>query len=94
MMNILDELDMGKMGMDRTSLKMGSRGNCITKLNMDAYRSVLGIVTKLEGKVFLRSAPIEGHITVRTMPLYWREERGHRWLGVMLTSLGKMERRH
>ena len=94
MMNIPDELDMGKMGKDRTSLKMGSHGNCITRLILDAYSSVLGIVTKWEGKVILRSDPMEGHITVLTMPLYWREDRGHRWLGVMLTSLGKMERRH
>ena len=73
---------------------MGSRGNCITRLILDAYRSVLVIVTKWERKMFLRSAPMEGHITVRTIPLYWREERGHRWLGVMLTLLGNMERRH
>ena len=46
MMNISDELDMGKMGMDRTGLKMGSRGNCITRLILDAYMSVLVIVIK------------------------------------------------
>ena len=73
---------------------MVSRENCITRLILDAYRSVLGIVTKWEGKFFLRSDPMEENITVRTIPLYWREDRGHRWLGVMLTSLGKMERRH
>ena len=38
----------------------------------------------------LFSAPMEGHITVRTMPLYCRNERGHRRLGVTLPTLGKM----
>ena len=55
---------------------MGSRGNCITELILDAYSSVLGIVTKWEGKVFLRNAPIEGHITISTMLLYWIEVTG------------------
>ena len=50
---------------------------------------VLGIVTKWEGKMVLKSAPMEGHITVSTMTLYWRKERGHGRLGVMLKSLGK-----
>ena len=50
---------------------------------------LLGIVTKWEGKMVLKSALMEGHITVSTMTLYWRKERGHGWLGVMLKSLGK-----
>ena len=51
---------------------------------------VLGIVEKWEGEMVLKSAPMEGHITIRTMPLYWRKERGHWRLGVKLTSLEKM----
>ena len=51
---------------------------------------LLEIVTKWEGKNFLRSALMEGNITVRTMSLYWIKERGHRRLGVPLTSLGKI----
>ena len=39
---------------------MGSRGNCITKLNMDAYRSVLGIVTKCGRESFPKECPDRG----------------------------------
>ena len=89
-MNISDYLNMGEMGMDGTGLKMGSRVNRITILILDAHRSVLGIVTKWEGKMVLRSAPMEGHITVRTIPLYWIKEGCHGQLGVTLMSLGEM----
>ena len=51
---------------------------------------VFGDCGKVGKKMVLWSAPMEGHIMVRTMPLYWRKEKGHRRLGVMLTSLGKM----
>ena len=50
---------------------------------------VLGIVTKWEGKMVLKSALMEGHITVSTMRVYWRQERGQGRLGVVLKSLGK-----
>ena len=83
-MNITDDLDMGEMGMGGTGLKMGSCGNCITILILYSYMSVLGIVIKWEVKMMLRSDPMEGHITVHTMPLYWRKERGHGRLGVTL----------
>ena len=54
------------------------------------HRSVLGIVIKWEGKMLLRSALMEYHITVCTMLLYWRKERGHGRLGVTLVLLRKM----
>ena len=37
---------------------------------------------------------MKGHITVRTMPLYWRKDSGHRWLGVTPKLLAEMYRRH
>ena len=51
---------------------------------------VLGIVANWEGKMVIRSDPMEGHITVRMIPLYWINGRGHGRLGVTLTSLGNM----
>ena len=54
------------------------------------HPSVLGIVTKWEGKMVLRSALMDVHITVRTMPLYCKTKKGHGQLAVTLTSLGKM----
>ena len=39
--------------------------------------SVLGIVAKWEGKIVLMSSPMEGHITVIMMPLYYIKERGN-----------------
>ena len=44
---------------------------------MDAHRSVLEIVIKWEGKMVLRITPMEGHIMICTMTLYWIKERGH-----------------
>ena len=55
-MNIRDDLDMGEMGMDGKVLKKGSRVTCITRLTLDAHRSVLGIVENLGGKIVLWSA--------------------------------------
>ena len=57
------------------------------KYEINYYRQtyLLGIVTKWEGEMVLRNAPMEGHITVCTMPLYWRKERSHGRLGVTLT---------
>ena len=37
---------------------------------------------------------MEGQITIRVMPLYCINERGCGQLGVTLTSLGEMRRRH
>ena len=93
-MNIPDDLEKGEMGMDGKVLKRGSRVKCITRLTLDAHRSVLGIVAKLEGKMVPRSAKILEYVEVRTMPLNWRKERMHRRLGATLTLLGKMYRRH
>ena len=45
---IPDDLDMDKMGMDGTGLKMVSPVNYIMILILDAYRSVLGIVANQE----------------------------------------------
>ena len=45
-MNILDDLDMGNMGVDGTGLKRGSHVNYIMRLTLDAHRTVLGIVAK------------------------------------------------
>ena len=90
MMNKPDDLDMGGMGMYITGGEKGSNVNCITRLIIDARRSVFRIVTKWEGKMVLRSVPMEVHIKVRTMPLYWRKDRGHVWLVVTVTSLGNM----
>ena len=39
-------------------IKRVSRINCITRLNLDAHRSVFRIVSKLEGKIVLWSAQI------------------------------------
>ena len=58
-MNIKDDLDMGEISMDGTGLKSGSCVNCITRLILDSHKSVLGIVEKREGKMVLRSAPME-----------------------------------
>ena len=93
-MNITDDLDMVDMGMDGKGLKRVSHVNYTTRLILDSHRSVLGIVGKQGGKMVLRSDQILGHVKVRTMTLYWRKERGHRRLGVTLTLLGKMCRRH
>ena len=38
---------------------------------------MLGIVENWEGKMMLRSAPMEGQITVHKMPLYWIKEINH-----------------
>ena len=73
---------------------MGSRVNCITRLTIDAHRSVLGIVAKLEGKMVLWSAQISEYVEVCTMPLNLRKERSHGRLGATLTLLGKICRRH
>ena len=53
-------------------------------------RILLVIVTKWEGKMVIRSSPKEGHITVRTIMLYWRKDRGRGRLGVTLASLSKI----
>ena len=52
-MNIPDDLHMGYMGMDGKGLKGGSRVNYITRLIMDAHRSLLGIVVKQGRKIVL-----------------------------------------
>ena len=65
--------------------KRGSHVNYITRLILNAHRSVLEIVAKKEGKMVLRSDQILGHVNVRTMSLNWRKERGHRQLGDTLT---------
>ena len=93
-MNIPDDLNMGEMGMDRKGLKEVSHVNYITRLILDSHSSVLGIVVNQGEKIVIWSAKILGHVKVRTMPLYWRRERGHWRLGVTLTLLGKMFRRH
>ena len=92
-MNILDDLDMGEMGMDGKGLKRGSRVNCITRLTLDSDRSVLGIVARLERKTALLSAQISEYFEVRTLPLNWRKERSRGQLRAMLTLLGKICRR-
>ena len=68
-MNILDDLDMGEMGMVVKYLRRGSCVNCTTRLILDAHMSVLGIVAKQEGKMVLWSDQISGQVKVRTMPL-------------------------
>ena len=93
-MNIPDDLDMGEMGMDGKGLKKWIMCNCITRLTLDAHRSGLGIVAKLEGKMVLWSAQILEYVEVRTMPLNWRKERSHKWLGATLILLGNTCRRH
>ena len=93
-LNILDDLDTGEMGIYQKVLKRGSRVNYITRLILDSDKSVLGIVAKQGGKMVVRSAQILGDVKVRTMPLYWRKERGHGRLGVMLKLLGNMCRIH
>ena len=70
-MKIPDDLDMGDMGMYRKGLKRISRVNYTTRLIIDAHRSVLVIVAKLEGKMVLWSAQISEYVEVRTMPLNW-----------------------
>ena len=60
MMNIPDELDMGKMGMDRTGLKNGITREFHNEVILDAYRSVLGIVTKCERESFPKEFPNGG----------------------------------
>ena len=55
-----------------------------------AMLSLLGAAAKQEGKIMLWSAHILEHITVHTMPLYWRKEIVHGRLGATLTLLGKM----
>ena len=74
--------------------KRGSCVNCITRLTLDAHRSVLGIVARLEGKMVLRSAKISEYVEVRTMPLNWRKEKSNGRLGDTMTLLGKMCRHH
>ena len=49
-----------------------------------------GVSGKVGREMVLGSDPMEGHITVHAMPLYWRKERGHGWLEVTRTSLGNM----
>ena len=57
-MNIPDDLDMGEIGMDKKGLKRRSRVNCITRRTLDAHRSVLWVVAKMEGEMLLWSAQI------------------------------------
>ena len=52
--------------------------------------SLLGVVENQKGKMVICSAPMEGNITERMTPLYWRKEIGHGRLEVTLTSLRKM----
>ena len=61
------------MVMDGKGLKSVSRVNCITRLTLDAHRSVLGIVAKLEEKMVLWSAQILEYVKVRTITLNWRK---------------------
>ena len=89
-MNIPDDLDKGEIGMDGTGLKRGSHVNYITILILDAHGSVLGIVAKQEEQMVLWSDQVLGHVTVHTVPLYWRKKRGHGRLGATLMLLGNM----
>ena len=88
--NIPYDLDMGEMGMGGTSFK-----KCITcKLQNDTDpgcpQECVGGCGKVGSEMMLWIAPMEGYITVRTMPLYWIKERGHGLLVFMMTSLGKI----
>ena len=93
-MNIPDDLDMGDMGMYGTGLKRSITCKLHNDTNPGCPHECVGDCDKVGRKIVLRSAPMENPITVRIMTLYWRKEMGHGRLGVTLTSLGNMKRRH
>ena len=56
---------------------MGSSVNFISRLTLDAHRSMFGIVARLEEKMVLWSAQILDYVEVRTIPLNFRKEKFH-----------------
>ena len=61
-----------------------------TAWKMEPMNSIVGDCGKAGRENGATECKILGHITVRTMPLYWRKERCHGRLGVTLKLLGKM----
>ena len=78
------------MGMGKKVLKKGITCKLNNKTDPGCPQECVGDFVKVGRKMLIWSAHMEVHITVLTMPLYWRNERGHGRLGVTLTSLGKM----
>ena len=73
------------MGMDGTGFKKAVMWKLHNNTDPGCPKECVGDCDKAIRELFVRSSPMEGHIMVRTTPLYWRKERYHGRLRVTLT---------